>query len=257
MLDKSSAQKLGEELKIDLFTVYREYLQLLFLKHFYHQPGSEKVFFKGGTALRFLFGSFRFSEDLDFTSLIWNKEELKRLLDATLTDLSREIEAVTFKEGESLTNSFTGRVFQNLNDFKLPLTIRLDFSLREKPLRTTSSFLETIFPVGPYFQISHLSPEEILAEKVRAIMSRTRGRDVFDLWFLLSKKVPLDWGLISEKMAFYQRKADLPSLVKTLANISPEEIKSDLTKFLPLTHRELVKTIKELALAKLKKEEAI
>jgi len=68
MLDKDTAQDLSRELRIDLFTVYREYLQLLFLKYFYNQKESQKIYFKGGTALRFLYGSFRFSEDLDFTS---------------------------------------------------------------------------------------------------------------------------------------------------------------------------------------------
>ena len=70
MLDKETAQDLSKKLNIDLFTIYREYLQLLFLKYFYNQKETDKVYFKGGTALRFLFGSFRFSEDLDFTTLL-------------------------------------------------------------------------------------------------------------------------------------------------------------------------------------------
>lgn len=63
MLDEEACKNLAKELKIDLFTVWREYLQLLFLKYFYAGKNTEKVYFRGGTALRFLFGSFRFSED--------------------------------------------------------------------------------------------------------------------------------------------------------------------------------------------------
>ena len=42
-----------------------------------------------------------------------------------------------------------------------------------------------MFPVGPYPQVAHLKIKELLAEKVRAILTRTRGRDIFDLYFLL------------------------------------------------------------------------
>ncbi len=47
--------------------VVREYIQHLFLSCLYKIKGSEKLLFKGGTALRIIFGSPRFSEDLDFT----------------------------------------------------------------------------------------------------------------------------------------------------------------------------------------------
>ena len=88
MLDGTIAQSLAKKLKIDLFTAYREYLQLLFLKYFYTQKESEKVYFKGGTALRFLYDSFRFSEDLDFTSLLPEKK-IKVLINETLQDLNK------------------------------------------------------------------------------------------------------------------------------------------------------------------------
>jgi len=50
MLEKGVALQLSRELKIDLFTIYREYLQILFLKYFYGQKESQKIYLKGGTA---------------------------------------------------------------------------------------------------------------------------------------------------------------------------------------------------------------
>ncbi|MGC8880710.1 MAG: nucleotidyl transferase AbiEii/AbiGii toxin family protein [Minisyncoccia bacterium] len=191
MIDKETLQDLAKELKTDLFTVSREYLQLLFLKYFYSQKESEKVYFKGGTALRFLFGSFRFSEDLDFMSLL-AKNKLKVLIDKTLQDLIKEAGEISFKEGEIIADAFSGRIFQKLPEFNFPLTIRLDFSLREKPFLTETSYLEIIFPLGPFPQVSHLKIEELMAEKVRAILTRNKGRDIFDLYFLLSKKIFID-----------------------------------------------------------------
>lgn len=251
MLDKEIAQDLARKLKIDLFTVYREYLQLLFLKYFYAQKRSEKIYFKGGTALRFLYGSFRFSEDLDFTSLL-AENEIQDLIEKSLQDLNKEAEGTTFKESESIANSFSGKIFQEISEFKFPLTIRLDFSYRETPILTSTSYVETIFPIGPYPQVSHLKMEELMAEKVRAILTRTRGRDVFDLWFMFSKNIPIEWDLVNKKMTLYKKTADLPRLIQVIEKFPQEEIKEDLTKFLPTTHRNLVGKIKDLTLEKLK-----
>lgn len=251
MLNKEIAKDLSKKLKIDLFTIYREHFQLLFLKYFYNQKGSEKIYFKGGTAIRFLFGSFRFSEDLDFTSLL-SEEKIQIIIDRTLNDLNREVGKIVFKREKSIANSFSGRIFQHLPEFNLPITVRLDFSLREKPIFVDSSYLETIFPVGPYPQISHFKIEEIMAEKIRAIITRVRGRDIFDLWFLFSKEIPIDWDLVNKKMALYKRKTDLKELIKRIQEIPQDEIKDDLTKFLPLSHRKMVGEIKEMTLEKLK-----
>lgn len=253
MLDKETAKELSKKLKIDLFTIYREYLQLLFLKYFYEKKGTEKVYFKGGTALHFLFDSFRFSEDLDFTSLL-AKRKIQILIEKTLQDLTKEGEKVFFKKEKSIANSFSGRIFQELSEFKFPLTIRIDFSFREKPFLTDSSFIETIFPIGPFPQVSHLKIEEIMAEKVRAILTRVRGRDIFDLYFLLSKKVPIDWKLVEKKMRYYKKRAKKEDLILAIQKFPQKEIKEDLTKFLPLSHRNLIEKIKRLTLEKLSKE---
>ncbi len=252
MLDKDSAQDLSRELRIDLFTVYREYLQLLFLKYFYNQKESQKIYFKGGTALRFLYDSFRFSEDLDFTSLI-SEKRLKGLIDKSLRKLNKEATGISFKRMESIGESFSGKIRLELSELKFPLTIRLDFSMREKPvLGGESSYIETNFPVGPYPFVSHLKIEELLAEKVRAILTRSRGRDIFDIWFLFSKKVLLDWKLVNNKMALYKKKTGKKELIKAVEEFDQDEIKNDLTRFLPASHRHLINEIKALTLKKLK-----
>jgi len=252
MLDRETAQQFAREYKIDLFTVYREYLQILFLKYFYRKKESRKIYFKGGTAVKLLYGSFRFSEDLDFASLITGKHLEKMILDS-LESLKNETPDVSYKPMETIADSFSGKIFQQLPDFRFPLTIRLDYSLREKPvLPVASSYLETAFPVTPFPLVCHLQPEEMLAEKVRAILNRCRGRDIFDLWFLLSKKVFLDWNLVNEKMALYKRKVSQAELLGVLEKFPQGEIRSDLTRFLPSSHRGLIREIKDLTIEKIK-----
>jgi len=67
MISKDQIHSLAEKNKINETVVFREYLQLFFLEELYSQNQSKNVFFKGGTALHLIYKSPRFSEDLDFT----------------------------------------------------------------------------------------------------------------------------------------------------------------------------------------------
>ncbi len=249
MLSKEQAQNFAKESKIDLFSIYREYLQLLFLKYFYGLDESSQIYFKGGTAIKFLFGSFRFSEDLDFSSVLEDKA-VEFLVQRAVKDLSREL-PVFFKKEKTVADSFSGRIFQDISDFKFPLTIRLDISLRERPIYTETNYIETNFPIAPFPLVRHLIDKEILAEKIRAFLIRGKGRDVFDLWFLLSKKVEIDWYLVNLKMSYYNRKTDLKKIIDLIGKMSDQEIQKDLNKFLPLDQRPMIKKMKTLLLEKL------
>jgi len=253
MLSKEQVQVFSKQLKIDSFSVYREYLQLLFLKYFYDLPKSNQIYFKGGTSIKFLYESFRFSEDLDFSSDL-KEEEIKSLIQKAIKNLSREI-SVSFKQEKSIADSFTGRIFQKISDFNFPLTVRLDISLREKPIYIENNYIETIFPISPYPLVVHLAVKEILAEKIRALIIRGKGRDLFDIWFLLSKKIEIDWDLINLKMSLYNRKTNLKEIMTIIKKTPDQEIKKDLTKFLPLNQRESVKKVKVWLIEKLKKLE--
>ncbi len=79
--------------------VAREYCQHLFLSYLYKRAGAEKLLFKGGTALRVIFKSPRFSEDLDFFSF---KEIDILALDVLLKDLKAPLK---IKKIDFLANS--------------------------------------------------------------------------------------------------------------------------------------------------------
>ena len=70
MIEKSFLQNYAVKKQTGLDNIFREYVQELFLRNFYSQSGSKDFLFKGGTALKLVFGSPRFSEDLDFTGII-------------------------------------------------------------------------------------------------------------------------------------------------------------------------------------------
>ena len=59
-----------------------ELLQLLLLDNLYAQSGSEHVIFQVGTALRWVYGGMRFSEDLDFVTDL-PKKNIQQILNTT------------------------------------------------------------------------------------------------------------------------------------------------------------------------------
>ena len=79
--------------------------------------------------------------------------------------------------------------------------------------------------------VVHLSWEEILAEKIRAVLTRAKGRDLFDFWFLLSKNIEIDEKNGQYKMKFYDKKFDYNELRKKIENFDEKEIFLDLNKF--------------------------
>jgi len=70
MISNEALQALATKLQTTELNVRREYFQHLFLSYFYQQPLTDRIYFKGGSALRMLYHSPRFSEDLDFSSSV-------------------------------------------------------------------------------------------------------------------------------------------------------------------------------------------
>src|SRR3989337_3598124 len=70
-MEQIIAEQKARELQIDKTQVVREYWELIILKGLFDSSEGQALIFKGGTALRLVYGSPRFSQDLDF-SLIKN-----------------------------------------------------------------------------------------------------------------------------------------------------------------------------------------
>jgi predicted nucleotidyltransferase component of viral defense system len=249
MITAEQLRSLAGKYQIDQYSILREYLQLLFLKYFYESKESQKIYFKGGTAIHFLFGSFRFSEDLDFTSLL-PASGIRILLGKIMGKLETEVAGLELHTSGVKEHALTA-VVKYRPGLKYPLTIRLEFSLREKPLTHAVSPIETLFPVGAYPLVVHLDSEELLAEKVRAILTRHKGRDLFDFWFLLSKGVKINNNYVQNKMDWYKIRYDYANLLAAIGKYSAKTIGKDLEKFLPGNYRPFLKELKRKIMEKL------
>ena len=248
MLDHIFLTKIARNYQIDEYSILREYLQIRFLDTFYGE-GNIKVYFKGGTALRLIFGSSRFSEDLDFTACE-DLASVKQHLSVITRKLRTEFPNLYFKEVEAV-EGFAEKIYLPTDISPMPLTIKLDFSLREDVLDPMASPIQTELPVMPISMVSHLSIQEVLAEKIRAIMNREKGRDIFDLWFLLSKNVPLNSKLVQAKLDYYHEQFLMNELKKRIEKTDVNKMDLDLRKFLPVSQRKIALELKRLILEKL------
>lgn len=249
MITQEQIKELSNRFRIDRFTIIREYLQVLFLSIISRQSKSEKLFFKGGTAIRLFFGGRRFSEDLDFTATL-SKIEIEKMVLKTIEEMRLEVPEIgikTDKKNKAVPNSSSFILSYNSGDSKYPLNVRLDFSFREKPLTEEEDSLRLDYPVFLPAVVRRLSWKEILAEKIRALATRTKGRDVYDLWFLLSKGVLIDREMLEKKMSFYKKKAvSLVEIMEIVQKFSEKDLKNDLGKFLPEVDRKQIDNLKKL-----------
>ncbi len=250
MISKDQIKEFSKRFAIDEYTIIREYIQIVFLSILYRAKESSKVYFKGGTAIRLLLKSSRFSEDLDFTSKLIAKE-LDSLVSDTTKEMSMIIPHIVLKRTDENKFAYTGILGYKPEGAKHPLNIHLDFSLREKPETSQESVLETDFPVAPLPIIRHMDLPEILAEKIRAFICRSKGRDVYDLWFMLSKGIELDWKMINRKLKLYHINASLEDTLERINEFDEKQLKNDLGKFLPTHERGLALKLKNMTIKQL------
>lgn len=186
----------------------KHYIQTIVLNSLYSTITDELVF-KGGTCLLFFYGLNRFSEDLDFTmtkefnikKLISNlKKDLENLgISSRISKLGEDKSAMSFRigaEGPLFTKEIE-RCF-----------VKIEISKREKVYLPKISELKTNYNSILGFNLNIMSEKEILAEKVRALLTRNRVRDLFDLYFLLKKRIKADRDLINKKLEYYKKTFD-------------------------------------------------
>ncbi len=213
MITKEELQNYAKNLGLNLGQAEKDYFQNVILFILYQECGNILVF-KGGTALKKCYGLGRFSEDLDFTCLdeinIKNLESgMKRF------NIDFEIEIKKYDDGLKTTIRIKGPLYIGVRPSLCKFVI--DFSFREnilmKPqIKSIGRFLEEI----PKFDVFVMQETEILAEKIRAIMSRTKARDVYDLWFLLEKGVNFDEKLVKEKLKYYKQEWNSKEFIRKL-----------------------------------------
>lgn len=174
--------------------VLREFLQVKFLTALYRFPHCQSLSFIGGTSLRLLRGLDRFSEDLDFDNFGLSLNEIKHLFEKAANELRREKFDFEFDFKGTEKNGRGKLSFSNL-PFQLKISshpreklmIKLDFT--HQPRVETETLLLTEFGMNERIITNTL--QVLLSQKTKALLLRkqTRGRDFYDLYWLLSRKI--------------------------------------------------------------------
>lgn len=235
MITLSQLKPFAKQFNTNDATVFREYLQFLFLSHLYKNSKTKQIVFKGGTAIHLIYKAPRFSEDLDFT-IIMPEIEFLNILTHTFSTLENEGE-ISFKERKTLT----GKRFllsATLPDSTLKSFINLDFSFREQVFEVENSHLKPEYPILFTSEVFHMSKNEIISEKIRAIMHRQKGRDIYDLWFLLANNAKLDLKLIEEKFRYHDEMYDHTELIKRIESFPKNNFINDLKPFVQFKERD-------------------
>lgn len=173
--------------------------------------------FKGGTALYKFHGLDRFSEDLDFSGTLHNNEIDK--IAGYLIDFGYPTKVIINKPETGILLTFVteGLLYQGTNDSLA--RVQMDVNEGDVLLDTEWNQLFSQYPDIPSFRLKSMALREIMSEKVRAMLTRKKARDAYDVWYLLNKGVALDKKLIQKKLDMY----DL-ELNESLTNKALKEI---------------------------------
>jgi predicted nucleotidyltransferase component of viral defense system len=237
MLNKENLEQFTKKQQTTLDNVVREYCQHLFLSFLYQQPGSEKLLFKGGTALRIVLQSPRFSEDLDFTGVKISQSQVEELFGNTLATVEKTGVRVELIEAKETTGGYLGQAAFSVYAMEAP--VHIEVSLRNT--RTTQGTRALIHSdYLPAYTIVHMPLEKLISGKLDALFSRHKPRDFYDYFFLLSGNYPV----VKEK----------ETLEKVLELLDQQTIdfRGELRRFLPASHAMLLRDFKSTLSEKIK-----
>lgn len=181
---------------------------------------TDEIIFKGGTALFFFYGLDRFSEDLDFTQIKqYDQKKFKTAISDVLNliNISHELKIDKSLKGKNLKVKAIGPLFRGSRSesfVKIEISERNDILLLPE-IKEIVPIYDDLRP----FTIPVMKKEEILAEKVRALMTRGKARDLYDLVYLIKKGVSLDHTLINKKLSYYKKRYDKEEFVQKIKSI--------------------------------------
>lgn len=222
-----------------------EFLQHLILQSLYKQNAFKNLTFTGGTALRLLYFSGRYSEDLDFSFTgkeILNLEKLINSLqrDLSLQDIKFEpyvkTEKTVFKAELRFPRILYEFDISPLKDQKLTIKIEID---RTPPKGGEKEILLVTFPVS--YSVSVFNLSSLFGTKLHAILFRkyTKGRDYYDLAWYLGKKIKPNFKVLNNGIKQTQKNPEIITeenfkevLVNQLNSVSFKTIKDDVERFI-------------------------
>ena len=235
MIDAKHIRELADRYQTTADNVVREYFQHLFLSHLYRQKDASHLLFKGGTALRIVWHSPRFSEDLDFTGVNASIHVIESLLEKTLVAVEGEGTHVKIDEAKKTSGGYFSilqfEVEGNRGEIQLEVSLRVSGKPKGDTALIPSEFL-------PPFTLVHLEEKILVHEKVNALLSRGKPRDFYDFYFILRSRLAFN--------EVFQKDKTLKGRLLEAIDKTKLDTKSELKRFLPANQHGLLRNFKTI-----------
>jgi len=198
-------------------SMIQEYIQLSILDFLSTTQYIRKLIFIGGTNLRLVKGIDRFSEDLDFDCRGIKREEFLEMSDDVMQFLRRSGYKVESREKDSpKLTAFRKNIYFPEFLFDLGLSGHRDerflikIEAQDQGVAYTPE-IKNIRGCGFFFPFPVPSDSVLCAMKATALLERGKGRDYYDLMFLL--------GLTKPDYDFLAKRIDIKNAVELKAEI--------------------------------------
>lgn len=258
MISREELNRIAQQTGLPLYQQEKDYFLKLFLYFYYRQ--SQEAVFKGGTCIKYLLGMERFSEDLDFN--IKNPKKFKEEVQKIILDFQKIGINCSFLKEELFPDSYTceigveGSLFQGTaqtrNRFKIDAGYRIGTLKKPQWNLIKSEYPES----GDNFLVLTMALPEIMAEKIIALYHRKKGRDLYDLWFLIQAGVKLDRVLLNKKLKAEGLALEKDNILEKDKMVTKQEYERDLSRLSPriIPYEQVRREVLNL-LGKEKKEE--
>ena len=238
MISQKTIEELTKKYQTIEINVAREYCQHLFLSSLYQNKESEHILFKGGTALRIIYNSPRFSEDLDFSCFNVRIKDLEEVIVDTVSKIENTGVRVEVEESKSTSGGYLGIFCFSFLNFRE--AVRVECSFRSK-VKIKSEVILVNSDYIPSFNILSLPCEDLVKEKIKALLERGKPRDFYDMYFLLRVNLAID-----------KSKLELGKISQRLS-ASRIDFRRELKKLLPQSHHIILKDFKNVLRKEIKK----
>jgi predicted nucleotidyltransferase component of viral defense system len=184
--------------------ILKEYIELMALDFLSRTVYARKIVFIGGTNLRLVKGIDRFSEDLDFDCKNFSEQEFMAMTNDVIRFLQQSGFNVHTKDktNDKLTAFRRSIYFPELL-FEMNLSGHREerFLMKIETQDQLVDYMPTVVNIQGcgYFFSFQVPPESVLCSmKIAAMLSRAKGRDFYDLMFLLSHTKP-DYDFLEKR----------------------------------------------------------
>ncbi len=214
----------------------REYLQYKILDIIFNSKFSNRIVFMGGTAIRVIHNSQRFSEDIDFDSRDISFNEFEQLTEIIRDELELEgfvIEIkVVSKNAFRCYIRFPKLLFDyNLSGYdKEKILIQLDAE------RQPYTYIATDYLLNRFSILTriYVVPQNILlSQKISAFLNRkrTKARDIYDIIYMFSFTQP-EYGYLKLTNGIENNNALKSILLEKCKSIDLKKLQKEIEIFL-------------------------